>query len=307
MIDAYLRWLSARCRPQTVRAYSGTVRRHLDWLGSEGLTPDDMSRRTMSGWLAHLRMRGLSAASVRRELAAVRSYYDYLTIARGRWSRSPVPSTLTMRGPRPALIPMSLTEVERLLEAPDEARPTGLRDRAILETLYASGVRIGEAQGMDLDDVDRLQGRAIVRGKGGHTRWVYLGAPSLHWIHRWQMHDRMRLAGAGETALWLSTTGARLSLRQMARLVPRYSEAAGLRGGFGAHALRHACASHMLEGGADLETIRRILGHATVATTERYLHVARRSARESLLAHHPLAQERAPLVIENSRPRLRWI
>ena len=181
-----------------------------------------------------------------------------------------------MKAPRPLPSFLGKSEVERLLEACPGGTPPQIRDRAILELLYASGIRLAEIAGLDVGDLDPLRSTATVTGKGGQEREVLYGSEAHVWIEHYLWRARPILAGAGSPRggpLWLNARGGRLSGRAIERMVKSYADAAGLASSaVHPHTLRHSCATHMLEGGADLRVIQQVLGHASVRTTQVYAH-----------------------------------
>jgi len=178
-------------------------------------------------------------------------------------------------------------DVARLLDAPDEASPLGLRDRAILEVLYSCGVRLGEIQTMDLPHVNFTSKEILVRGKGSKERWVLFGQPAATALRRYLDEGRPQLAIRPESALFLNRYGARLSRRSMEKLVGRYGIQAQTTLGVHPHTLRHSFATHMLEGGADLRVIQELLGHSSPSTTQIYTHVTKQEALSAYLTNHP--------------------
>ena len=189
-------------------------------------------------------------------------------------------------------------EATRLMDAADDATPRGLRDRALLEMMYASGVRLAEARGMDLAHVDRLNGVVLVRGKGNKEREVLYGADSDRALRRYLAHGRPALlVDPREPALWLNRYGGRLSRQSINAVVRCYADKTGLSSRVHPHVIRHSFATAMLEGGADLRVIQHLMGHSSVATTQIYAHVTKKEARAAYLEHHPLARPPRPRLI----------
>jgi integrase/recombinase XerD len=184
-------------------------------------------------------------------------------------------------------------DVRRLLEAPDEGSPAGVRDRAILELLYGSGLRISELTGMDVDDLDLEGGSLRVLGKGGKEREVPLGSFGREAVGAYLTRGRPALATpASRGALFLNARGGRLSRQSCARLLGRYVRLAGIDRRVTLHTLRHSFATHLLEGGADVRVVQELLGHASVATTQIYTLVTARHLREVYDESHPRARRR---------------
>jgi len=238
--------------------------------------------------LAHLRETGLAKNSVARKFASIRSYHRFL-VAEGFADKDP---TGSIGAPmRPQAIPKALTveETVRLIEQPRTTQAIGRRDRAILETLYATGCRVSELINLDQHDLDFETSTAFVTGKGDKQRIVPIGSFASAAIEAW-LPDRltMRKHGSDSGALFLTVRGNRLSRQTVWRVVKRYGEAAGIDSGrLSPHVLRHSAATHMVEGGADLRTIQEMLGHASLSTTQVYTKVSPEHLREIVITSHP--------------------
>jgi integrase/recombinase XerD len=234
------------------------------------------------------------ATSVARTLSAVRSFHRFL-VREGLTDRDPAARVVSPRLPRSLPRPLPVDDVRRLLEAPAEGSPGGVRDRAILELLYGSGLRISELTGMDVDDLDLEGGSLRVLGKGGKEREVPLGSFGREAVGAYLTRGRPALAtGASRGALFLNARGGRLSRQSCARLLGRYVRLAGIDRRVTLHTLRHSFATHLLEGGADVRVVQELLGHASVATTQIYTLVTARHLREVYDESHPRARRRAP-------------
>jgi integrase/recombinase XerC len=186
---------------------------------------------------------------------------------------------------------VSREDMARLLETPPADTPAGLRDRAILETLYSAGLRVSELTGLDVGDVELADGVAMIRGKGRKERLALLGPPAVAAIERW-LPERQNLAGArAETqpALFLNRGGTRLSSRSVGRLLEKYLKQAGLDPRTSPHTLRHSFATHLLDAGADIRGVQELLGHRSLATTQIYTHVSTQRLRDSYHKAHPRA------------------
>jgi len=232
------------------------------------------------------------ASSVARTLSAVRSFHRFL-VREGVTDHDPAARVAPPRLPRSLPRPLPVDDVRRLLEAPDESTPAGLRDRAILELLYGSGLRISELTGMDVDDLDLEQGSLRVLGKGGKEREVPLGSFGRDAVGAYLTRGRPALAtAASRGALFLNARGGRLSRQSCARLLGRYVRLAGIDRRVTLHTLRHSFATHLLEGGADVRVVQELLGHASVATTQIYTLVTARHLREVYDESHPRARRR---------------
>ena len=301
IIDRY-RFYLANARgltANTVQAYAGDVRRFLEWLDGEPDDLDDMHPLLLGRWVAHLTRAGKRRRTVIRHVASVRSFYQFLTHSDGRFRSSPVPvaGRYPMKSETSEPHHRGTAEVNRLLAAADGDTPNGIRDRAALEMLYATGIRLSELHAMDLGDLDRLDCTIVVRGKGNRQREVLYGGPASDQLHRYLLHGRPALCGHEQPALWVNRNGGRLSKQALGNLVRRYADKAELRSGVHPHTLRHSFATHLLEGGADLRVIQELLGHRSVATTQVYADVTKPEARAAYLRHHPLARPAEPRLI----------
>ena len=273
--------LNRNVSPHTLRAYASDLEQFLDFARRKnGREPEagDLDHRLIRSFLADLYDQGRARASSARTLAAIRSFCRYLR-REGILDDNPAALVSAPRPERRMPAHLDITDMSSLLAAPDARTPLGRRDRAILELLYASGLRLSELVGLDLDDVN-LGGRLVrVRGKGGRQRVVPFHRRAAEVIRDY-LPVRHRLAAAapeaadhGRDPLFVNYRGGRLSGRSVDRLVRRYVAVTSTRLGISPHALRHSFATHLLERGADLRSIQELLGHARVSTTQRYTHV----------------------------------
>ncbi|MGH9312854.1 MAG: tyrosine recombinase XerC, partial [Vicinamibacterales bacterium] len=300
----YLR-LNQNASPHTTRAYESDLDQFVAYLaaarkkpGAE-LSPADLDATAVSGFLADLHRRGNSRASAARKLASLRTFFRYLR-REGRIDDDPAALVGTPK--RETKLPAHLAEPEmsRLLETPDLSTPFGRRDRAILELFYASGLRLSELVGLDLDDVN-LSGRVVrVLGKGGKERIVPFNKTAAGAIRAWlpDLESFPALSRGGDLrrernvkksgrALFVNYRGGRLSTRSVDRLVRKYVAQCSTRFGISPHALRHSFATHLLQRGADLRAIQELLGHARLSTTQRYTHVNATQLIETYKKAHP--------------------
>jgi integrase/recombinase XerC len=277
----------------TVRAYAGDVRHAIGFVRRRGLAWDDVDLSALRGWLASMSAAGLSRATIARRGAAVRSFYAW-ALAEGLISSDPASRLVTAQPGTSLPTALAVEPARRLVDvARDAAGSTGdpveVRDWAILEILYATGVRVGELVGADVTDVDRSTRLLRVLGKGGKERVVPFGVPAARALDAWLDQARPALlTRSGESALLVGRRGGRLDQRQVREVVHRGALVAGVDD-IAPHALRHTAATHLLQGGSDLRTVQEILGHATLATTQRYTHVTADRLRRSYLQAHPRA------------------
>lgn len=292
----YLRHLALEknASEHTVKSYREDLTQALNYfrtrLGGQALRPEQMTTRLLRAHLAWLHEQGYARGTIARRLAAVRSWCRFLC-REGTLSANPA---LGLRGPRQEKnLPhfVSRDDMLRLLGTPPSDTPLGLRDRAILETLYSAGLRVSELTGLDLGDVVMSDGLATVRGKGKRERLALLGPQALEAIGHW-LSRRQALAGPRadrQPALFLNRCGTRLSTRSVGRLLEKYLHAAGLDPRTSPHTLRHSFATHLLDAGADIRGVQELLGHRNLATTQIYTHVSTQRLRESYHKAHPRA------------------
>ncbi len=302
----------------TERVYMSDLLAFREYLLRNNMSLTDMDRSNLRGYLAWLATpgrdggKGYERVSVARKLTVLRCFYLFL-VQEGMFQSTPVPSGRSFRLKVAKTLPTFLghKEAERLLDAPDDTTPIGMRDKAILEMLYSCGIRLAEIQSMDAADINMGQRSVFVRGKGDKERQVLFGRPAEEALARYMNESRPLLAEEGEPgkrseALFLNRYGQRLSRRSIETLVKRYSAAAGSRDDVHPHTLRHTFATHMLEGGADLRVIQELLGHSSPQTTQIYTHITKAEALEAYLTHHPRADEpttpTSPQPAEESQP-----
>jgi integrase/recombinase XerC len=276
----------------TVRAYAGDVASLLDSAGRNvGVTDvSDLTVAHLRSWLARLHASGASRATLARRASAARTFTAWAT-TRGLMSADVGAVLVSPKGRR------GLPEVLRVDEARDvlaaaaaDDSPLGLRDAAILELLYATGVRVSELCGLDIDDVDAQRRTVRVFGKGAKERTVPLGDPAVSAVDAWLRGGRPALTNAASgAALLLGARGGRLDTRSARRVVHARLAAVPGVADLGPHGLRHTAATHLLEGGADLRSVQELLGHATLATTQIYTHVSIERLRSTYERAHPRA------------------
>ena len=289
---AFVRHLSLELgrSPHTVRAYAGDVAALLEHASRMGVVAlEDLDLGVLRSWLARLRATGAARTTLARRGSSARSFTAWAH-RRGLLPTDPGLLLATPKGHKPLPDVLRPDEADRLVEAVDGADAASLRDRAVLELLYATGIRVGELCGLDVDDVDR--GRRVVRvlGKGGKERTVPYGAPAERAVEAWLASGRPAWAtGESGPALLLGRRGGRIDPRAVRTLVHRRLAAVPGAPDLGPHGLRHSAATHLLEGGADLRSVQELLGHATLATTQIYTHVSVERLRASYAQAHPRA------------------
>ena len=296
LLGDYERHLSAErgLSDHTVRAYLGDIRSLLDHAGRMGRTdPEAIDLRTLRSWLAKQQTTGHSRTTLARRATAARVFCGWLV----RTGRAQVDAGAALGSPKahrtlpPVLRP---DEVESLIAAAitaaEDGTPVGMRDIAVLELLYATGARVGELVGLDLDDVDYERRVIRVLGKGRKERMVPFGGPAVRALDRWVVRGRPQLVTESSgPALVLGARGGRLDQRAVRTLVHRRLADVPGAPDLGPHGLRHSTATHLLEGGADLRSVQELLGHASLATTQIYTHVSSDRLRKAYRQAHPRA------------------
>lgn len=283
LLSRYLEDLAARrnLSSYTLRNYARDLRDFFAYLERETTDVLAVDRHTVRGYLAALLEEGVAPGSIRRKVSTVRGFYRHLR-ATGNIDTDPL---LGVRGPkRERRLPgfLSQKDVTSLVTSADAVTPQGLRDRAILELLYASGLRVSEVAALNMLDVDLDERSLRVHGKGGRERAVLMGRPAARALENYLREGRPRLARGAQEAVFLNREGGRLSHRAVQSTVHKYSLAAGLDRRVHPHLLRHTFATHMLDGGAELRVVQELLGHASANTTQIYLHVTEERQRQVL-------------------------
>jgi integrase/recombinase XerC len=280
--------------PHTVRAYLADVAgllEHAERLGKSEVT--DLDLRTLRSWLAHQQVTGRSRTTLARRSTAVRVFTAWLA----RTGRTPADVGSSLRSPkaRQTLPPvLRQDEAAELIAAAarlaDDGSAAGLRDVAMLELLYATGIRVGELTALDLDDLDRSRHVLRVLGKGRKERTVPFGLPAARALDVWLSDGRPQLMAPGAgAALFLGARGGRIGQRAVRTVVHRRIADVPGAPDIGPHGLRHTAATHLLEGGADLRSVQELLGHASLATTQLYTHVSTDRLRAAYRQAHPRA------------------
>jgi len=260
-----------------------------DRLGTNAASPERITTRQVRAWVAWLSEQGFARTTVARRLAALRSWFRFLC-REGVLTANPAEG---VRGPRQEKkLPHFLTgnEITRLLATPEGDSPLVLRDRAMLETLYSGGLRVGELVGLTLDDLDLDGGTVTVRGKGKRERIAILGEPAVAAIQAWlEARGAVARIPARQRAVFLNHRGGRLSVRSVGRLLEKYLAQAGLDPRTSPHTLRHSFATHLLDAGADIRGVQELLGHRSLTTTQIYTHVSTQRLQDSYQKAHPRA------------------
>jgi integrase/recombinase XerC len=297
VFNKYINYLEAErnVSPYTVRNYTTDLLDFFNFLGAKDINSlNEVDRHVLRDYLSHLIEQGIVKASIARKLSAIRSFYRYL-LREEMVSTSPVEATSSPKLDRRLPSFLSVEEMNRLLEAPDLSTPQGQRDRALLELLYASGLRVSELVKLNLEQID-LDSREIrVMGKGSKERMVLMGEPAARALSNYLRQGRPELFGTRirmTNAAFINRYGERLAERRVQRILGKYGRIAGIGRRVHPHMLRHTFATHLLDGGADLRVVQELLGHANLSSTQIYTHVSQSQARKVYLSAHPLAKER---------------
>jgi len=268
----------------TIAAYSADLERFSSFIGDRAADPE-----SLHGWLDHLQASGLGSRSTARHLTTLRNFYSFL-LREGEIASDP---TAHLRSPRQwQSIPkfLNLEEINRIIEAPDLSRPNGLRDRAMIELLYATGLRVSELCRVAVGDINLEMGVLRTTGKGNKQRMTPMGRAAVTAIEAYQRDGRpVLLKGRASRYLFVTARGGLLTRQAFWKLLAGYGRKAGIFRGLTPHVLRHSFATHLLEGGADLRSVQVMLGHSDISTTQIYTHVMRSRLKSTLEQHHPRA------------------
>jgi site-specific recombinase XerD len=292
LLDRFIRYLvvEKNSSPRTVRNYGDEVGEFLRFAMEHGVAdPAHVDRRVIRQYLFWLQERGLARGSVARRVYELRAFYHFL---QREGLTSGIPAGLSAPKAHHYLPDvLSVSEVVALITSPDTSHPLGLRDRALLELMYAAGLRISEAMHLDVGDVNLATREVRVSGKGGRERITLIGEHARRWLDVYVSVGRPALLRGSTPALFLNHRGTRLGVQSINDIVHRAATAAGLTRPVTPHVLRHTFATHLLDGGADLRTVQDLLGHASLATTQIYTHVSQEQARKVYQMAHPRARQ----------------
>jgi len=281
-------WLEDGLAPRSLESYRRDLTQLFTWLEQKGIAPSQAQRGDIEMFLAHRTLdESIAARSLARQLTAIKRYQRWL-LREGRREDDPTLTVAAPRLPKPLPKTLSETDVEALINAPDVNTPHGLRDRAMLEALYAAGFRVSELVGLPLAAVSLSDGVVRIMGKGSKERLVPLGEDAQDWIQRYALESRPALLkGRGSEALFVTERGGPMTRQMFWYLIKRHAASAGIKSSLSPHTLRHAFATHLLNHGADLRVVQMLLGHADIATTQIYTHVAKERLKTLHARHHP--------------------
>ncbi len=289
LLDNYLNYISVEkgLSLNTLESYSRDLNRFVSFLGKSGMDPLSAEHQDILSFLIHLRNKGLKVRSCTRSLIAVRSFYKYLQ-REGIYESSP---TLKVDIPKywnKLPVVLNIVEVEKLLEAPDVNVPLGIRDKSMLEVIYATGLRVSELVSLKMENVNHQVGYLTTMGKGSKERVVPLGETALHWIKEYIAIVRVALLKErSSSVLFLNYAGRRMTRQGFWKIIRSYALKAGIDKKISPHVLRHSFATHLLERGADLRSLQIMLGHSDISTTQIYTHVNAERLKSIHKQYHP--------------------
>lgn len=289
LIESFLDtlWAEQGLSNNTLSAYRGDLERYSHWAQHNGVALPDAEQKDLQMFLGECVTAGVKPRTTARQLSSLRRFYRYLlreTIIK----RDPSAEIESPRLGRTLPVSLNEKEVEDLLAAPDIATVLGLRDRAMLETLYASGLRVSELVNLVLHQLNLDQGLVKIMGKGSKERLVPMGEEAVRWLDRYLKEARPTLVkGQATDALFPSNRGRAMSRQTFWHSLKRYAASANINKSISPHTLRHAFATHLVNHGADLRVVQMLLGHSDLSTTQIYTHIARERLKQVHAAHHP--------------------
>jgi integrase/recombinase XerD len=290
MLDQFLHYLIVEkgLAKNTIEAYSHDLNRFSDYLKAKGIQDIlNVGKFDVRAFLLVLKRQGLSTKTISRNLVAIRTFFKFL-IQEGILEANPIEEvgSPTVAKTLPEIL--TLKEVEELLEQPNIKTPLGIRDRAMLEMLYATGMRVSELTRLPMNQVNLEGGYVLLYGKGSKERMVPLGSEAMKWLALYLRMARGRFAKRKESnALFISRSGKGMSRQRFWRSLKEYGRRAGIRKRISPHLLRHSFASHLLERGADLRSVQIMLGHVDISTTQIYTHVTGERLKKIHQRYHP--------------------
>ncbi|MEA3299810.1 MAG: site-specific tyrosine recombinase XerD [Pseudomonadota bacterium] len=288
-VDRYLDalWMERGLSDNTLAAYRRDLEALADWLAGQGLPLEAGGREHLGEYLAERFARRFNPRSTRRALSCIRGFYRYL-VREGQLREDPTALLDSPRVGRPLPKGLGEEEVERLLAAPAGDSPLALRDKAMLELLYATGLRVTELVSLTVGELNLRQGVVRITGKGSKERLVPFGDEALHHLGVFLRAGRPALLGAGQDdVLFPSERGRRMTRQTFWYRIKHWAAVAGIDTPLSPHTLRHAFATHLLNHGADLRVVQLLLGHSDLSTTQIYTHVAQARMKDLLARHHP--------------------
>lgn len=288
LLDRYLESLAVErgLSQNTVAGYRNDLTRLGDWLAKKGADLMTAGAADLTAHQRDLRQKGLSPRSAARALSAIRGFYENL-VTMGERTDNPSVNLLPPKLWKPLPKVLSESEVEALLAAPDVSKPRGLRDRAMVELLYATGLRVSELVGLELSQLRLEVGFLIAFGKGNKERVVPVGEQAEHWLRRYLTEVRPHLSEGRHQAVFVNRGGEGMTRQGFWKILKGYGLKAGIRAQISPHVLRHSFATHLLEHGADLRAVQSMLGHSDISTTQIYTHIHQARLKSLYEKFHP--------------------
>jgi integrase/recombinase XerD len=292
LIDQFIHYLAVEkgLSANTLESYQRDLVAYISYLQKQGIPQiEDSTRAHIVGYLLSLQEKGRATATLSRNMASIRAFYQFLV--RDRYlDKDPSLHLETPKIEKRLPKVLSIAEVERLLDSPRTDQPAGIRDKAMLELLYATGIRVSELVQLSIADVNLEMGFLTCMGKGSKERMIPLGSVAVEIVRQYINLGRPRLLKeANETALFLNHQGKRITRQGFWKIIKRYAGQANIRAEITPHTLRHSFATHLLENGADLRSVQEMLGHADISTTQIYTHVTRTRIKDVYAKTHPRA------------------
>ncbi len=293
LLSEFLNYLSVEkgVAANTLKAYERDLNSYLQFIAVRGIEDiDNLKRLDIIDFLSFLKKSGYSPSTISRKLAAIKSFHKF-TVREGFVSKLPTSELHSPKLIKRLPIVLTVEEVTRILEQPKGYEPLTLRDKAILELMYATGMRVSELIGLDTDDIDKESGTVRCFGKGSKERYIPIGSYALEATNTYLERGRPRLIKKTRpSALFLNARGKRLSRQGCWKIFKQYIEQSGISKKVYPHSLRHSFATHLLEAGADLRAIQEMLGHAFISTTQVYTKLTRQDLKEIYMETHPRAR-----------------
>ncbi len=278
-------WLESGLSKNTLSAYRSDLNRFAKFIGGTDLS--EVEQADVQKFLGFMMAEGIKASSSARVLSTLRRFYRY-QIRENRINVDPCAQVLSPKQGRPLPKAISEQQVEELLNAPNTKTALGIRDRAMLETLYATGLRVSELVDLSLLEVSLQVGVLRIVGKGNKERLVPLGEQAIEWVERYQHGSRIDLLKRRQSdAMFVTARGAAMTRQAFWHIIKKYAIIAGIEPSLSPHTLRHAFATHLINHGADLRSVQMLLGHADLSTTQIYTHIARERLQSMHSQHHP--------------------
>lgn len=272
----------------TIDIYKFNLNRYINYLKTKGvIEPAGITEGAVTGFVKSLVKILVSPKSISQNISTIRGFHKFL-VGEGITQSDPTQNVTTPKLPKNLPDVMTQDEIELMLQKPDTDKPLGIRDKSILETMYATGVRVSELTGLKQSDVNIEMGIVRIFGKGAKERIVPIGRPALEWIKKYQAEVRINLMQiSSHDILYLNARGKPISRMAIWNIVERYTREAGIKKAVHPHTFRHSFATHLLEGGADLRAVQEMLGHSDISTTEIYTHIDREYLKEVHKTFHP--------------------